>query len=227
MMTWELVLPGTQLVFLLLIWRTLKQLLMAKKQSGPRPLGIPKADAPQDDTVHFKIDSLFLAALFRYCTSDGMNEVFSFIGGIRVERNCFVLSHLVPVAMAKQSPGGATADEVSSIEVMEQLDGWGTPFCGHVHSHPGHGPQRTRPSATDDRFINQLAAGGHRTLGLIVARGHDGRGYVRFYMHDSACFEVAVSGHNVEPVKGEPNVYRLSHLADRKLPIAVPNFRNS
>ena len=84
MMTWDVALPGAQLVLLLLIWRTLKQLPIAEKQWVPTSLGIPKAAAPPDDTVHFKIDSLFLAALFRYCTSDGMNEVFSFIGGIRV-----------------------------------------------------------------------------------------------------------------------------------------------
>ena len=227
MMTWEMVMPGAQLIVLLLVWRALQELLLTQKQRVPRPLVVPKEHAPLNDTVHFEVDSLFLAALFRYCTSDGTNEVLSFIGGISVGKNRFVLSHLVPVALAKQSPGGATADEASSIRVMELLDCWGTPFCGHVHSHPGHGPQGTRPSETDRRFINQLAAGGHRALGAIVARGHDGHAYVRFYMHDSASFEVSVSGHNVEPVLGERNVYRLINLADRTIPIAVPDSPNS
>lgn len=223
-MSWDLILPGAQLVVLLLVLRTLKGFTQDERMR--RPLAVAKAHEPVNGSIRFEIDSLFLAALFRYCTSDGMNEVFSYIGGIYVGENHFVLCHLVPVALARQSPDGATADAGSSIEVIEQLDCWGTPICGHVHSHPGHGPERTKPSQTDQRFINHLAAGGYRALGAIVARGYDDQAYVRFYMHDSASFEVVVSGHNVKPVPGEENVYRLTSLDGRSLPIAVFDSRN-
>ena len=58
---------------------------------------------------------------------------------------------------------------------------------------------------------------------MIVSRGYDGHGYVRFYMHESASFAVSVSGLNVERVEGERHVYRISNLADCELPIAVPD----
>lgn len=164
--------------------------------------------------VRYTVDSLFLADAFKYCTSMGRDEVFVYIAGIPLGPDHFVLTHLIPVAMSAQSVGGATADGVSSIFYLDQLDKWGLILVGHMHSHPGNGVGGTCPSSVDDKFVTDLAAGGYRTLGAIFSRDS----YVRFYAHRGFDFKVEVVGHQIEEV--ERNVYRLDpNLADCDLPI--------
>jgi hypothetical protein len=177
------------------------------------------ADAkPVTPRVVFLLDSLLATSLFRYTMSQGMDEVFCYIAGVRLAPDRVVLQHIVAVAHAYQSPGGARADAVSTIGVHDMLDDLGVPIVAHCHSHPGSGPGGTRPSDTDRKYVADLAAGSSRLLGLIFARD----GYVRAYAHDGFDFEVEIFGNGIRKVQEHDNVFHIdSHVGHGELPLAL------
>jgi proteasome lid subunit RPN8/RPN11 len=178
------------------------------------PSGALPAEPP---VIRFVLDTLFLAAAWRYLTAMGHNEVFHYVAGVRLARDRYLLTHLIPVAMVDQSPGGVRADGRSSLWALEQLDRWGLLLCGHMHSHPGRGPDATRPSWIDRRFVEHLAAGSYVAIGAICSRD----GFFRFYAHDGLPFEVEVMGSQIREV--HDHVFHLNYqLAARDLPITIP-----
>jgi len=60
------------------------------------------------------------------------------------------------------------------------LETFGHRLVGHAHSHPGTGPNATRPSGIDENFQRRLENGGHSAIGAIFSRD----GWVRFFRLD-------------------------------------------
>jgi hypothetical protein len=174
---------------------------------------VESTDEPNEEKTRFVVDAMLLADSFHYVCGSGRDEVFHYVTGLTVD-GTYVLTRIVPVDFSRQSPGGVRVEDDSNIRALEQLDEWGVPLLGHIHSHPGNGVGGTTPSGIDRRFVERLACGGHVAIGAIFSRD----GYVRFYAHESTRFSVEVQGHRVERI--EENVFKLE-VADGEVPIAV------
>jgi hypothetical protein len=168
--------------------------------------------------VVFVLDSILASSLFRYCTSQGMNEVFTYISGLKLAPDRIVLQHIVPVAHAFQSATGAQTEASSTIAVHEMMDEIGLSIVAHCHSHPGTGPGGTCPSGTDRRYVAALAAGSSRLLGLIVSRD----GFFRAYGPDGFSFALESHGKGIHEVSEHEHIFRIDErLGHGDLPLAV------
>jgi hypothetical protein len=173
---------------------------------------------PSASRVVFLLDSVLLSSLFRYCTSQGHNEVFTYICGLKVTPDRIVLQHIVPVAHAYQSPIGAQTEAVSTIGVHEMMDEVGVNIVAHCHSHPGKGPGAVQPSSVDRNYVAALAAGSSRLLGLIVSRD----GYFRAYAHDGFDFEIELHGKCIHKESDDENLFHIDpRLGHGDLPLAL------
>lgn len=179
------------------------------------PAGVP---ARPHDRIRFVVDSLFLAGAKRFLIGKhpdqaaGVRERFHYVTGIRVDRQTYVLTHLIPVDYSDQSAVYLRVDDSSNIVALASLDRWGTPLVAHFHSHPGRGPGATFPSGTDRRFQERLERGSHIAIGAIYSQD----GYVRFFAGDDSRFEVRVFGNQIKEI--ETNVYKIE-LGNDNLPI--------
>lgn len=149
----------------------------------------------------YSVSSLFLQECFKKLTADA-DEQFFFITGAEV-RGVFVLDQWAELTHHRRSRMGVVADMPSTHNLLIRLEQFGHKFLAHFHSHPGTGPDSTRPSGIDENFQKRLESAGHLALMAIFSRD----GFVRFVRMDQN-FELEIYGQGVETYA--PNVYRLT-----------------
>ncbi len=156
-----------------------------------------------DEPRHYAVSSLFLHECAKKLTADP-DEQFFFITGSEVE-GVHVLDQCAEFAHQRRSRMGVVADMPSTHNVLIRLEQFGHKFLAHFHSHPGKGPDATRPSGIDENFQRRLEKAGHLALMAIFSRD----GYVRFIRLDQN-FELEIYGEGVEHYA--PAIYRLKSL---------------
>jgi len=151
----------------------------------------------------YAVSSLFLHESFTKLTAD-QDEEFFFITGNEVD-NVFVLDQWAEFAHQKRSMVGVTADTRSTHKLLIKLEQFGHRLLAHFHSHPGNGPDSTRPSGIDENFQRRLESAGHIAVMAIFSRD----GFIRFVRLDQN-IEVEIYGEGVE--KHAPGIFRLTNL---------------
>jgi hypothetical protein len=151
--------------------------------------------------LRFVVSSYFLYDCFRHLTEDGA-EQFSFITGVEIE-GAFVLNQLLRLEHEKRTALGVTADSRFTHRLLITLERFRHRLLAHFHSHPGEGPNSTRPSGVDTGFQDRLERAGHIAVAAIFSRD----GYIRFFRR-SGSFEIEVFGEGVE--QHAENVFRLN-----------------
>jgi proteasome lid subunit RPN8/RPN11 len=154
----------------------------------------------------FTVSSLFLYECFAKLTADE-NEQFVFITGSEVG-GVMVLDQVIDLVDSRRSVVGVEAEPKSTHRLLIKLEQFGHRLLAHFHSHPGNGPESTRPSGIDQRFQQRLENAGHMAVAAIFSRD----GYVRFFRLDGE-FQVEIHGNGVE--EREPSVYHLTDLPTR------------
>jgi proteasome lid subunit RPN8/RPN11 len=149
---------------------------------------------------------LFLYECFAKLTADE-NEQFVFITGSEVG-GVMVLDQIIDLVHSRRTVVGVEAEPKSTHRLLIKLEQFGHRLLAHFHSHPGDGPQSTRPSGIDQRYQQRLENAGHVALAAIFSRD----GYIRFFRLDDS-FQLAIHGNGVEEC--EPSVYHLSDLPSR------------
>jgi len=155
-----------------------------------------------DEPRRYAVSSLFLHECFKKLTADP-DEQFFFITGSEVE-GVHVLDQWAEFAHQRRSRIGVVADMPSTHNLLIRLEQFGHKFLAHFHSHPGKGPDATRPSSTDENFQRRLENAGHLALMAIFSRD----GYVRFIRLDKN-FDLEIYGEGVETYA--PGIYRLKN----------------
>jgi len=150
----------------------------------------------------YAVSSLFLHECYRKLTADP-DEQFFFITGSEVE-SVHALDQWAEFAHQRRSRIGVVADMPSTHNLLIRLEQFGHKFLAHFHSHPGRGPDATRPSGTDENFQRRLETAGHLALMAVFSRD----GYVRFIRLDQN-FELEIYGEGVENYA--PGIYRLKN----------------
>ena len=151
----------------------------------------------------YAVSSLFLHDCAKKLTAD-RNEQFFFITGSEVE-GVLVLDQCVEFAHQKRTPMGVVGDFPSTHNMLIKLEQFGHKFLAHFHSHPGTGPDSTRPSGTDENFQKRLESAGHVALMAIFSRD----GFVRFLRIDQN-FELEIYGEGVK--NHAPGVYQIKNI---------------
>jgi hypothetical protein len=158
----------------------------------------------QENAVQrYAVSSLFLHESFKKLTAD-QDEQFFFVTGSEVEDR-LVLDQWAEFAHQKRGMLGVTADTRSTHGLLIRLEQFGHRLLAHFHSHPGRGPDATKPSGTDEGYQGRLERTGHRAIMAIFSRD----GYVRFVRLDQN-FEIEIFGTGVE--KHAPGIYRLTNI---------------
>lgn len=172
-----------------------------------RPLVHGVDTAPDTDFRRYIMSARFLQEaydhLFVASACDTFAERFFYVGGYRLDavEKTYIWDHLVAVEYDHQSAGGVLVNVASSSQALQTLTDAGLMLVGHVHSHPGTGCNATRPSTTDQRFIDALARGRSAALGAIFARGStDSQGFIRFYADKTLPFTLSVQGSGIKEI---------------------------
>ena len=159
---------------------------------------------PNTGTRRYAVSSLFLHESFKKLTAD-RDEQFFFVTGSEVE-GVLVLDQWAEFAHQRRSPMGVVADVPSTHNLLIKLEQFGHKFLAHFHSHPGNGPDATRPSGIDEAFQRRLESAGHVAVMAIFSRD----GFIRFVRLDQN-LELEIYGEGVE--NHAPGIYRLTNLA--------------
>jgi hypothetical protein len=141
---------------------------------------------------------------FKKLTAD-RDEQFFFVTGSEVE-GVLVLDQWAEFAHQRRSPMGVVADVPSTHNLLIKLEQFGHKFLAHFHSHPGNGPDATRPSGIDEGFQTRLESAGHVAVMAIFSRD----GFIRFVRLDQN-MEIEIYGEGVK--NHAPGIYRLTNLA--------------
>jgi hypothetical protein len=155
------------------------------------------------ETRRYAVSSLFLHECYKKLTADP-DEQFFFVTGSEVE-HVHVLDQCAEFAHQRRSRLGVVADMPSTHNVLIKLEQFGHKFLAHFHSHPGKGPEGTKPSGTDENFQGRLEKAGHLAVMAVFSRD----GYVRFVRLDRN-FELEIYGEGVEC--HAPGIYRLKNI---------------
>src|SRR4029077_2362853 len=131
-------------------------------------------------------------------------EQFFFITGSEVE-GVRVLDQCAEFEQQRRTKMGVVAEIPATHNLLIKLEQFGHKFLAHFHSHPGNGPNATKPSGIDEGFQSRLEKPGHLALMAVFSRD----GYVRFVRQDQN-FELEIYGEGVENYA--PNIYRLRNL---------------
>ncbi|MGA2435529.1 MAG: hypothetical protein ABSG25_09610 [Bryobacteraceae bacterium] len=151
----------------------------------------------------YVVSSLFLHESFRKLTAD-QDEEFFFITGTEVE-GALVLDQWAEFAHQKRTMMGVTGEPKATHGLLIKLEQFGHRLLAHFHSHPGKGPDATRPSGTDENFQRRLESAGHVAVMAIFSRD----GFVRFVRLDQN-LEIEIHGNGVEAYG--PGIYKLTNL---------------
>jgi hypothetical protein len=158
---------------------------------------------PNTGPRRYTVSSWFLHECFKKLTAD-QNEQFFFITGSVVE-GVHVLDQCAEFAHQKRTKLGVVAEIPATHNLLIRLEQFGHKFLAHFHSHPGDGPESTKPSGIDDNFQARLEKAGHLALMAVFSRD----GYVRFVRLDQN-FELEIYGEGVE--NHAPGIYRLKNI---------------
>jgi molybdopterin/thiamine biosynthesis adenylyltransferase len=129
---------------------------------------------PSTGPRRYVVSSLFLHDCFKKLTADA-DEQFFFITGAEIG-GAVVLDQSVEFAHQRRNRLSVVADMPSTHNLLIRLEQFGHKFLAHFHSHPGKGPDATRPSGTDDNFQKRLESAGHLAVMAIFSRD----GFIRF-----------------------------------------------
>jgi hypothetical protein len=160
----------------------------------------------QEETVvrpKYLVSSRFLTQCFRELTVDAAEQFF-FVTGPEVA-GMRVLAQRVEFPHDKRSVVGVTGNIAATHDLLIRLEQHGHRLLAHFHSHPGLGPDSTKPSGTDRHFQQRLEQAGYPTLAAIFSRD----GYIRFFRL-SDTFSVHIHGMGVEDLGQQ--TYRLTTL---------------
>ena len=171
----------------------LKSLEDIERANSPAPLGKRR----------YAVSSLFLHESFKKLTAD-QDEQFFFITGSEVE-GVLVLDQWAEFAHQKRNFVGVTADSKSTHRLLIKLEQFGHRLLAHFHSHPGNGPDSTRPSGIDENFQQRLESAGHLAVMAVFSRD----GFVRFVRLDQNV-DIAIFGQGVE--QHAQGIYKLTNL---------------
>ena len=156
------------------------------------------------------MDTPFLRELVAFLTTTS-EENAAYVSGIQLGR-FRILTRIIPVAMHSTSIVHANARSDSCAEVLIQLVETDLPLVAMAHSHPGMGPESTRPSGVDLSYMGTVQKNGAKVVGLIVTRDH----CVRFFS-STLPFEVHVQGNEFQAVNDDENIYQLVQKKARRL----------
>jgi len=94
-------------------------------------------------------------------------------------------------------------------QTLLDFEATGIRVAGWLHSHPGRGPAATYPSHIDLAQDADLRRDfGNRVVGLIATEDGYVRAWGRALVEQSV--KLSFRGPGIEPVQGEPHVYRLA-----------------
>ncbi len=148
----------------------------------------------------FMLDYWFLQDLIK-CLTPGPDEVAVFVVGNDFD-NIRMPYRICDVELEKQSVVYARATAKSCSDVLIDLFEKGYKIQLVAHSHPGRGPEATRPSSIDINYLAKIQDAGSDAVGLIVTRD----GYVRFFTVRTE-YEISIKGKGVQYV--EENVFKI------------------
>jgi len=151
----------------------------------------------------YAISSLFLHECFKDLTADS-DEEFFFVTGTLIN-DVYVLDQKTEFQHLKRTAIAVVGQPTSTHKLLIKLEQFGHRLLGCFHSHPGKGPDATRPSGIDEDFQKRLEDGGHVAVAAIFSRD----GYVRFFRMDKAP-EIEIYGNGVE--KHGDNIFRLTNI---------------
>lgn len=175
---------------------------------GEQPTGVrvlkkkPPKRKRRKKPLRFVLDTPLLTELIDQLTRTD-DEDITYVSGIRTDDDR-ILTRAIPVELASASLAHAHASARSCAEIMIRLVEADLPLVAMAHSHPGNGPESTRPSNVDLRYMETLEKNGAEIIGIIVNRG----GFVRFFTSELK-FEVYLQGNEFEPIDGYSDVYKM------------------
>lgn len=145
------------------------------------------------DITFYFVSARFLSDAYHLLfdrVRSSFKENFFYIGGFPVPgagKGRYVWDHPIQVDFSEQQAFGVCVDMASGAAALDHLREMGLSLVGHIHSHPGFGPEMSHPSETDARFVRTLAVGRSIALGAVFSRSahDDNEAYVRFYAHRS------------------------------------------
>lgn len=104
-----------------------------------------------------------------------------------------MLDQILEFKHAKRNVVGVIGNQADTHRLLIKLEQFGHRLLAHFHSHPGNGPDATRPSGTDTGFQKRLEDAGYPTVAAIFSRD----GYIRFFRLDDD-LEIEIYGSGVE-----------------------------
>ena len=113
-------------------------------------------------------DTRFLRDLIQ-CLTPGPDEEIAYVTGVKLG-TLRVLSRIVPLGLAQQSPVYALSDRASTADALLSMLHDGNILHVMSHSHPGGGPSATFPSSIDLNYLRRVQRSGAQVIGLIVTR---------------------------------------------------------
>lgn len=180
--------------------------------------GQPGVLASLKTRKHF-ISSRFLGEAYRRLiepifSSGVFKEEFLFVAGYETADGV-VWDYLAGVEYEEHSACGVLVDQQSCSSVLTRIRDSGQYLVGHLHSHPGHGPNANRRSEIDERFADRLARGQSIAIGGIFSRSKsDNCAYLRFFASSALRYEVTIIGTNVERIEEHEHSYKLRITTD-------------
>lgn len=133
-------------------------------------------------------------------------ERMGVIAGRELDRR-FILSGMYDVT-GRASRSHVQADRHKLAQALLSFERTGLEFSAWIHSHPGHGPGATTPSATDRaQYADWTRDYNPGLLGLIVVKD----GHLRLWGEavETGTVRVEIVGAGLRPLPGHRHVYRL------------------
>lgn len=128
------------------------------------------------------------------------------LSGVAIDSDRCYLDQAIALKPSHASSVAFQPDSESIYQALKRFDSFGYSLRAFIHSHPGSGPDSTRPSGRDLETQRNLE-GPYRCIGLIVNE----EGYLRAFSVDLP-FALSIHGKNVEVIDERQHLYRL-HLS--------------
>jgi len=158
---------------------------------------------PDPSIRRYSVSSYFLHECLQHLTAD-RNEQFIFITGLEID-GVLVLDQKIEFQHQKRNIVGVEGNTNATHRLLIKLEQFGHRLLAHFHSHPGNGPESTRPSGIDEGFQRRLESAGYPTVAAIFSRD----GYIRFFRLDDNC-EIRIHGTGVQNLGN--HTYKLTQL---------------
>lgn len=153
----------------------------------------------------YVVSSLFLRDCYETLMRHASEDMFYITGPELAHTR--VLERCVMFEKSARSAAGVAGEPQATHSVLIELETQGHRLTGWFHSHPGYGPEATRPSRTDLDHQGRLERGRCPAIGAIFTRD----GYVRFFSRE-APFALHIYGKGVQ--RTDERTYRLDPHED-------------